>query len=189
MARGAWMGLVVAGLLGLAGCDDEGEGGAGAVDAATLDGALPGGDRGVTADVGGRLDAAPMRDAAPALDAAATPDVAPPPDAAPTPDGGLTCAGGEGCFSNNECPADQRCANVGTEEEPVTCCVVGARGQLPAGSDCSDGAGERTCASAICIDGLCSTTCGAPEDCPVGMRACMPIAFSGSDDSWCFPER
>lgn len=187
MVRGVWWGVWVAAVVGLAGCDDDDGGGGGAADAAATDGALPGADRGLTPDTGGPLDATPTPDVAPSADAA--PDAGSPVDAAPTADGGLVCAGGEGCFSNNECPADQRCANVGTDEDPVTCCVVGARGQLPAGADCSDGDGERTCASAICIDDLCSTTCGGPEDCPVGMRSCMPIAFSGSDDSWCFPER
>lgn len=88
------------------------------------------------------------------------------------------------CFSNLDCPAERRCQNAGTELDPVPCCVPGARGTGAAGTACTL---ELDCESAVCIEGLCSKTCTQDEDCPAGMKSCIPIAFSGSDDNWCFP--
>jgi len=88
------------------------------------------------------------------------------------------------CFSNLDCPAERRCQNAGTELDPVPCCVPGARGTGAAGTSCTL---ELDCESAVCIEGLCSKTCTKDEDCPEGMKSCIPIAFSGSDDNWCFP--
>jgi hypothetical protein len=151
-------------------------------------------DGGAPAVDAARPDAAPA-DAAPA-DAA--PADAAPADAAPGPDAHLvvaSCAeaGASDCFSSYDCVPERRCQNLGTELDPVPCCVPGARGTAAAGESCAAATGELTCASAICIEGatssLCSTICGGDAGpCPGNMPTCMPIAFSGSDDSWCFPE-
>ncbi len=94
------------------------------------------------------------------------------------------------CFSNLDCPDQStRCENVGTETDPVACCVTGVRGTGQAGDDCDS---ENDCASAVCIEHdtvrVCSTTCNSEQDCPDGMKNCIFIAFSNSDDKWCLPE-
>ncbi|MBW2733578.1 MAG: hypothetical protein JRH20_14415 [Deltaproteobacteria bacterium] len=105
--------------------------------------------------------------------------------------GVCTPLGANECFSNLECIADRRCEEVDIGEgELFPCCVVATRGTLEAGETCSD---ENQCASAICIsagsaDGRCSQTCTEATDCPEGMQDCKLIAFSNSDDRWCFPE-
>lgn len=95
------------------------------------------------------------------------------------------------CFGNADCPADRRCANVGTELDPVACCIPGARGDRGAGEPCGED-GEANCESAVCIDdgdvARCSTTCEDGDDCPAGLRLCAAIAFSGSEFSWCLPD-
>ncbi len=122
----------------------------------------------------------------------------PPPDAAlPAPDmhvgpvGDCSEIGVDPCFSNYDCAADRRCADIGHEGEFVACCIPGARGNLAAGEPCGDD-GEATCGSAICIeedgDARCSDRCRDAGDCPAGLRLCAPIAFSGSDDSFCLPD-
>lgn len=144
--------------------------------------------------------------AGPQPDAFAGPEpdafVAPEPDAfaGPEPDAFhgpvASCAeapaGATECFSNDDCAAERTCRNVGTSDLPVPCCVPGARGNLPAGAPCEPATGEADCASSICIEGdtgaFCSAICADETDCPEGMRVCQPIAFSGSDESWCFPE-
>ncbi|MBI5534324.1 MAG: hypothetical protein HY898_16490 [Deltaproteobacteria bacterium] len=97
-------------------------------------------------------------------------------------------AGSKDCFANKDCPADRKCANAGTETNPVPCCVVGARGTGAAGQTC---AGENDCESGVCIAGsgpyMCSKDCTSAADCPDGMKDCKEIAFSGSADKWCFP--
>lgn len=105
-------------------------------------------------------------------------------DAAVGPVGSCSELSTTDCFSNLDCPAEQRCQNAGTELDPVPCCVPGARGTGAAGTSCTL---ELDCESAVCIEGLCSKTCTKDEDCPAGMKSCIPIAFSGSDDNWCFP--
>ena len=102
----------------------------------------------------------------------------------------------QSCFGNIDCPADQACIGVGTDELPVACCVSGGRGQGVLGDTCSADRGEFECQSGICIAdlnsadpslGLCSEVCDTPSDCPVSLPRCIPIAFSNSDHSWCFP--
>jgi hypothetical protein len=92
------------------------------------------------------------------------------------------------CFANAECDDVERCENAGTELDPVACCVPGPRGTGQAGSLCDS---ENDCESGVCIaesgDGMCSKTCETEADCPDGMKDCTYIAFSGSDDDWCFP--
>jgi len=105
-------------------------------------------------------------------------------DAAVGPVGSCSELSTTDCFSNLDCPAERRCQNAGTELDPVPCCVPGARGTGAAGTSCTL---ELDCESAVCIEGLCSKTCTKDEDCPEGMKSCIPIAFSGSDDNWCFP--
>lgn len=168
-----------------------------------------GGPVGQDAAVGGSV--VPVPDAAPpTTPPTAPPDtdaaVAPPPDSdlgtlpPPGPDLGTgyeSCAdapvGVTECFSNRDCPAERICRNIGVPGGlEVPCCVEGTRGTLPAGSPCDPASGETQCASSICIDGVtgafCSDVCQTPEDCPEGMRVCQYIAFSTSEDLWCFPE-
>ena len=109
------------------------------------------------------------------------------------PDHGVvtSCAsiGSKECFANVECGADQRCKNVGTETDPVACCVPGPRGTKAAGELC---ASEDDCASGVCIakngPSRCSKDCTSAADCPTGMKDCIAIAMSGSPLKWCFPE-
>lgn len=125
------------------------------------------------------------RDTAPAVERPAAPDVG--------ADRGVVadCAaiGATSCFGNVDCAAERRCENVGSELEPLACCVPGARGTGAAGAPCD---GELDCASAVCVAGsgpaLCSKDCASAADCPVGMKRCIPIAMSGSELQWCFPE-
>lgn len=115
---------------------------------------------------------------------------------APRPDwqGVTDCSeiGAISCFSNLDCAEANRCQNVGTELDPVPCCIAGQRGTVEPGQDCDEGEGETQCDTAICITNSsgsrCSTTCQGPNDCPQGMQSCTFIAFSESDDMWCFPE-
>ncbi len=99
--------------------------------------------------------------------------------------------GASACFSNYDCAQSERCDNVGTADAPVACCVSGARGTKAAGDTCTEADDGPECASGICITGnsssLCSTTCTTADDCPAGMKTCQAIAFSGSNDKWCFP--
>ena len=92
------------------------------------------------------------------------------------------------CFANNECETERRCENAGTENEPVPCCVLGARGTGQAADACID---ENDCESGVCIAGsgpyMCSKTCTTNDDCPDGMKNCTFIAFSTSNDKWCLP--
>ena len=96
------------------------------------------------------------------------------------------------CFANHECPPAERCQSVSATPGDVVCCVTGPRGTAAAGTACGAVNGELFCDSGICIDNgtvsLCSKTCTAIADCPLGMKRCMAIAFSGSADDWCFPE-
>ncbi|MCA9564020.1 MAG: hypothetical protein KC561_11050 [Myxococcales bacterium] len=89
------------------------------------------------------------------------------------------------CFSNYDCDAEEVCNNQGSEVFPVACCVPGTRGDGEAGDNCQV---ENDCETAVCIEGVCSDTCESVENCPENMPTCAPIAFSGSDDDWCFPE-
>lgn len=95
------------------------------------------------------------------------------------------------CFANMDCPEQQRCQNMGRADLSVPCCVDGQRGQDPVGHECSMQDGELTCASGLCIDGLagtlCSGTCDDVNDCPDNMQLCQFIAYSNSDEQWCFP--
>ena len=96
------------------------------------------------------------------------------------------------CFSNQDCELSQRCENIGSDENPDVRCVSGERGTLAAGENCDPGLGELQCASSICIDAsaesFCSETCTGDETCPEGMQRCIYIAYSDSNDMWCFPE-
>ncbi len=109
-------------------------------------------------------------------------------------DAGGTCdeRGGSTCFSNFDCVDGRICKNIGTDDEPDPCCILGERGTKSAGETCNPDTGEEECASAICIEGdsqaLCSTRCDGVEDCPDGMKDCKSIAFSGTPDKFCFPE-
>lgn len=147
------------------------------------------------AAVGGAVVPAP--DAAPPTSPPTTDATVSPPPASDLGTGYASCAeapvGVTECFSNRDCPADRSCRNIGVPGGlEVPCCVEGPRGTLPAGSRCDPASGESQCASSICIDGatgaFCSDVCQIPEDCPEGMRVCQYIAFSSSDDLWCFPE-
>ncbi len=99
----------------------------------------------------------------------------------------------EECFSNYDCEESERCQDVGPDGYEVPCCVTGERGTLSAGESCEGSGGELLCASGICVSrnedtSLCSDRCNTEDDCPEGMKNCMYIAFSGSDDKWCMPE-
>ncbi|QDG52211.1 hypothetical protein FIV42_16125 [Persicimonas caeni] len=100
--------------------------------------------------------------------------------------------GASTCFSNFDCVDARRCENVGTDTDPVACCVIGERGTKAAGESCDPETGETECASSLCIEGdtqaLCSTQCESVDDCPEGMKDCKSIAFSGTPDKFCFPE-
>jgi hypothetical protein len=134
---------------------------------------------------GGPVDAGVGPGPGPEVDAALPP---PPP---PGPFASCAEIPSTECFGNTECPADQRCANVGTDLEPVACCIPGVRGDRGAGEPCGDD-GEANCASAVCIEqggeARCSATCDDAGDCPVGLRLCGAIAFSGSEANWCLPD-
>lgn len=170
-------------------------------DAQVNGGGSPGTD-GTPGTGGGGVD---PQDAGPVVpppaDAFSTPPPPPPPaDAAvPAPDlgtGYVSCAEAPGaandCFSNFECAEDRICRNIGSADLETPCCVPGPRGTLPAGSPCEPAVGETTCASSVCIEGdsgaFCSTTCQQAADCPAGMQVCQFIAFSTSEEMWCFPE-
>lgn len=166
--------------LGLAACsDDSSDGAAGAA------GSQPGNDAAAgsagTAGAAGSAGEDAGTDAAVEVDGAAG---ATGEDAAVGPVSSCSELSTTDCFSNLDCPAERRCQNAGTELESVPCCVPGARGTGAAGTACTL---ELDCESAVCIEGLCSKTCTQDEDCPAGMKSCVPIAFSGSDDNWCFP--
>jgi hypothetical protein len=110
---------------------------------------------------------------------------------APPGQGATSCDAIEavGCFSNYDCAAAERCENVGTLDLPVACCVPGARGTGQLGDPC---ASERDCASSLCIDvgvcgGTCTDVCTSEGECPAELPQCIPIAFSGSDASFCLP--
>ena len=98
--------------------------------------------------------------------------------------------GATDCFTNEDCAADERCENVGTADVIVPCCQAGARGEGPLGAPCS---GENACASSLCIVddpavcGICTGPCASPADCPAELPQCIPIAFSGSDATYCLP--
>ncbi|MCA9521113.1 MAG: hypothetical protein KC609_09075 [Myxococcales bacterium] len=99
-----------------------------------------------------------------------------------------SCAeiGSTDCFSNYDCgDSSTRCEELTSSEESPICCVKGERGVGVAGTACTLAA---DCQSSICIDNLCSDICGSVADCPPKMQLCMAIAFSGSDDKWCFPQ-
>jgi hypothetical protein len=93
------------------------------------------------------------------------------------------------CFANNQCGAKERCEDVGPDGDNVACCVPGVRGIGKGGDPCTN---ENDCESGVCIAGdgpyMCSQTCINDNECPNGMKKCIPIAFSGSDDDWCVPE-
>jgi hypothetical protein len=98
--------------------------------------------------------------------------------------------GATDCFTNEDCAADERCENVGSADVIVPCCQAGARGEGPLGAPCS---GENACASSLCIVddpaacGICTGPCASPADCPAELPQCIPIAFSGSDATYCLP--
>lgn len=96
------------------------------------------------------------------------------------------------CFSNLDCPTEQRCQNLGTAEDQVPCCVVGARGKKKGGEECNEVGGQLECESGICInkDGpfYCSKDCTTVDDCPTGMKQCIPISAPPNQYKWCFPE-
>ena len=65
--------------------------------------------------------------------------------------------------------------------------MPGSRGEVAIGGPCGAD-GQTACASSICVDDtVCTDRCDTAEDCPDGFSQCVPIAFSGSDDSWCLP--
>ncbi len=185
--RSAWiltrLLVIAAGLVASSCSDDSSNGHNPARDAAVID-AAGNGDRDAGALDAGPADAgqgdADRMDAEPA-DAASQ-------DAAPV--ASCTDIDSQECFSNLDCPdLATRCENVGSETDPVACCVTGPRGTGQAGQPCLS---ENDCASAVCIEHngqqVCSTSCNGPEDCPEGMKNCILVAFSGSDDKWCFPQ-
>ncbi len=91
------------------------------------------------------------------------------------------------CFSSDDCTnAADRCETI--IDEAVFCCVQGDRGPGKAGDPCTD---EDDCASALCSQSdagsVCLGTCTAAADCPASLPLCAPIAFSGSDFSYCQP--
>lgn len=138
------------------------------------------------------IDAGPTADGGPGAGDAAAGDASTPDAAAQGPFASCAEIPADACFANPDCPADRLCRSVGASVGEVVCCVVGPRGEVAAGEPCDVEQGETQCASAICIEvngtALCSKTCTSPADCPASMQRCMFIAFSESNDMWCFPE-
>lgn len=129
-----------------------------------------------------------ITDAIPDAIADAMPDVAP--DIGPP----STCAelGRTECFGHPDCAAADRCENLGSDAQPLPCCVPGPRGELPAGASCAEVDGQIACASGVCIESdsasLCSAPCLTPADCPPTLPRCVPFPFGGTAFDWCFPE-
>jgi hypothetical protein len=74
------------------------------------------------------------------------------------------------CFFNDNCQANERCENLGTLQDEVLCCTVGARGQKAVGSACSS---ELECDFGRCLRGLCSAECDEGVDpCPPATMEC-----------------
>jgi hypothetical protein len=94
------------------------------------------------------------------------------------------------CFSNYDCPnASDRCENQGTLKLPVACCVPGPRGNAGVGQACN---GENDCKSSLCLDlgechGVCTDICTNANECTATLPDCINLAFSGTDDKFCFP--
>jgi hypothetical protein len=169
-------------LASLVGCGDDG-----ASSASSSSGGGQGGDGSTASSAGGStMDGSPTGsggqgggDACPAGDP-------------PALLGANSCGelGATDCFTNEDCAASERCENVGTADVIVPCCQPGARGEGPLGAPCS---GENACASSLCIVGdggscgLCTGTCASAADCPAELPQCIPIAFSGSDATYCLP--
>jgi hypothetical protein len=135
----------------------------------------------------------------PPTDAPTTPPTAPPtspPTAPPTSPPAVVEACDElpaaTCFSNDDCAPNEACLDQGGPDDDVPCCVVGPRGPRALGEACDPPEGERQCASALCVEGssgaFCTGPCATPDDCPETLPRCLPIAFSGSDRSFCLPE-
>lgn len=95
------------------------------------------------------------------------------------------------CFSNDDCAPNEACLDQGGPDDDVPCCVVGSRGPRALGEACDPPEGERQCASALCVEGAsgayCTGACNTPDDCPGTLPQCLPIAFSGSERSFCLP--
>jgi hypothetical protein len=96
------------------------------------------------------------------------------------------------CFSNDDCAPNEACLDQGGPDDDVPCCVVSARGPRSLGDACDPPQGESQCASALCVEGsrgaYCTGMCDSPDDCPATLPRCLPIAFSGSERSFCLPE-
>jgi hypothetical protein len=91
------------------------------------------------------------------------------------------------CFSNLDCSnASDRCQVVGQGDQPVACCVPGARGTGKAGDHCSN---ELDCETAVCIvpEQLCSPQCTQDSDCPPSLPTCIMIDPSVGKGSYCAP--
>lgn len=99
--------------------------------------------------------------------------------------------GTNSCFSNYDCASGERCENVRSESDPLSCCLTGDRGSKSAGETCNQD-GQLACESGVCISKsgsdtqYCSKRCEQNEDCPEGMKDCTSVF--GAADSWCFPE-
>ena len=124
---------------------------------------------------------APQLDMAPAhFDMAVEADMAPP----------APLCGEALCFSNRDCPDAATVCLVDPNDDARSCCQPGARGADPAGTPCGDD-GERTCATAVCIEGdagrFCSGVCDTEEDCPANMQRCFGLGIDGNVEGWCLP--
>jgi hypothetical protein len=95
------------------------------------------------------------------------------------------------CFSNDDCSsASDRCESEGTTDNPVACCVKGARGTGMAGTPCTklddcavtcddDGSGNDTY--------LCSKACTSDADCPASLPTCVTLNTGIGMGSFCGP--
>jgi len=146
-------------------------------------------------DVGAAIPTTPPTDAptAPPTDA----PTAPPTDAptAPPSVGPVAaCAdiGARECFWNDDCAPSEACLDQGGEADDIPCCVQASRGAAALGEPCDPLTGETQCASALCIEGpggaFCTSACASDAACPATLPRCLPIAFSGSEASFCLPE-
>ena len=126
---------------------------------------------------------------APPTDAPTTPPTAPPTGGPVT-----SCAdiGARECFWNDDCAPNEACLDQAGEADDIPCCVQAARGAGALGEPCDPLTGETQCASALCLEGpsgaFCTSACADDAACPATLPRCLPIAFSGSDASFCLPE-
>jgi len=150
-------------------------------------------------DVGASIPTTPPTDAptTPPTDAPTTPPTdAPttPPTAPPTGGPVTSCAdiGARECFWNDDCAPNEACLDQAGEADDIPCCVQAARGAGALGEPCDPLTGETQCASALCLEGpggaFCTSACADDAACPATLPRCLPIAFSGSDASFCLPE-